>query len=61
MNVIHHDIKPENLLVDFQDNIKIADFGHTIRLAGDENDTVDCYDWGSRPFHPPEYFRSRRI
>ena len=30
--IIHKDIKPENILIDFQGNIKLADFGLSARL-----------------------------
>lgn len=36
-DVIHRDIKPDNLLIDQDDNLKIADFGIS-KIVEDEND-----------------------
>lgn len=35
--MIHRDIKPDNLLIDQDDNLKIADFGIS-KIVEDEND-----------------------
>ena len=59
VNVIHHDIKPENLLVDSQDNIKITDFGASILMNSSSDDGLVNYDWGTRLYLPPECWTSR--
>jgi serine/threonine protein kinase len=53
-NIVHHDIKPENLLVDSQDNLKYTDFGSALRLTENLGETSETYDWGTRIYHPPE-------
>ncbi len=45
-NIIHHDIKPSNLLIDENDEIKISDFG-CVNLS-----------MGTRIYLPPEFFEN---
>ena len=37
VKVVHRDIKPDNLLIDENDNLKIADFGVSQILEEDKN------------------------
>lgn len=57
-NVIHHDIKPENILVDKADVAKITDFGVSIKLAPGESDELKRHDWGTKMYLPPESWAS---
>jgi len=50
--IIHGDIKPENILVDEQDNIKLADFGWVIIVVG--NKPILQQLRGTLDYLPPE-------
>lgn len=54
MNVSHHDIKPDNMLVDHRGNLKITDFGTAIVLKTDDDDVLNNREWGTKLFLPPE-------
>lgn len=49
--IIHRDIKPENILIDGNDNVKLADFGWSNYLKPDENRSTFC---GTLDYLAPE-------
>jgi len=48
--VIHRDVKPENILLDAEDQVKLADFGWANMIQADKRDTF-C---GTLDYLPPE-------
>lgn len=56
--VIHRDIRPSNILIDGNDNIKVTDFG-TSRLLNDKQFATTKI--GSPPYMAPEQFEGRAV
>ncbi|XP_043287744.1 MAP/microtubule affinity-regulating kinase 4-like isoform X2 [Venturia canescens] len=54
--IAHRDLKAENLLLDSQMNVKIADFGFSNRFVPGERLSTWC---GSPPYAAPEVFRGK--
>lgn len=54
--VVHRDLKAENLLLDAQMNIKIADFGFSNYFTPDNHLSTWC---GSPPYAAPEVFEGK--
>ena len=50
MNYIHQDIKPENILIDDEMNLKLIDFGY----AADKNINELNYSCGTQSYMAPE-------
>ena len=53
LKIIHRDIKPDNILINENDDIKLADFGVSLMLKQDGNDFVNT-NKGSAMFFSPE-------
>jgi mitogen-activated protein kinase kinase 1 len=54
--VIHRDIKPDNILIDYDGNVKISDFGLSAIDSEDANESVKCHGTraGALDFMAPE-------
>ena len=55
--IIHRDIKPDNLLIDATDTLKIADFG-VAHIMDDDTDEI-IGETGTKAFLPPEILQGK--
>ncbi len=53
-NIMHRDLKPENILIDSDFNIKICDFGWSVRVKENEERTTLC---GTYEYMAPEVYQ----
>ena len=54
-NIVHRDLKAENVIIDMNNNIRLIDFGFGIQFSNDDRLlTTAC---GSPAYAPPEMFR----
>lgn len=58
-HIVHRDIKPSNLLIDANDELKVADFGVSQYFEG--NDDTFSNTAGTPAFSPPEACRKGKI
>ena len=57
--VVHRDLKPENLLLSHDYKLKIADFGLSARLGGDQGTGIHYSNVGTRQYQAPEVLEQR--
>jgi len=57
--VVHRDLKPENLLLSHDYRLKIADFGLSARLGGDQGAGIHYSHVGTRQYQAPEVLEQR--
>lgn len=59
VNVVHRDIKPDNLLISEEDQLKIADFGVSQMFEGNKDEFKN--DNGTKVYLAPEIFRANEF
>lgn len=55
-NILHHDLKPSNVLVDITGRLRLADFGLS-RVLDDDKTTFYTYAKGTNGWVPPEVIK----
>jgi serine/threonine protein kinase/tetratricopeptide (TPR) repeat protein len=60
VGIIHRDIKPGNLLVDEQGNLKLTDFG-IVKVLGEGQSTMTAPSFGTVDYMSPEQIRSHPV
>ncbi len=55
MQILHQDLKPDNLMIDQNNRIKLIDFG-SARIAGEKTNSEVLHPLGSKNYVAPEYF-----
>ena len=59
MNIIHRDIKSDNVLVNSKGSLKLADFGYSTRLASAEDNRLSRV--GTMAWMAPEIIRGKKM
>lgn len=57
-NIVHLDIKPENILCDYKDNAILIDFGISMTI-GEKTGRSTVLSAASRPWAPPEQYNTK--
>ncbi len=62
LEMLHQDLRPENILIDINGTVKIIDFGAVFIAGVEENKTKapDSYLMGTALYSAPEYFLGQR-
>jgi len=59
--IIHRDIKDENIIIDPNLNIQLIDFGSAMKVYGDVNEVISPKFCGTIKYCPPEAIRNEKF